>query len=222
MIIDFHAHILPGMDHGCKNLDVARQQLEMAQKANVGVIVATSHFYPHKETVDDFLMRRNRSWGQLKPCLELKDPQIILGAETLLCDGMENIEGLMKLSLGNSKTLLIEMPSPTWKNSIYDTIEKIIAIADHVVIAHVERYDPKYVEGLFELGALGQTNIEALTDFWKRRRLLNWVKAGAIVALGSDIHGSVNAYKPLDKVRRILGDNFTNIMRQSDMLVEIS
>jgi protein-tyrosine phosphatase len=46
MIIDFHAHILPGLDHGCKDLTTAVTQLKMAKKAGIDVVVATSHFYP--------------------------------------------------------------------------------------------------------------------------------------------------------------------------------
>ncbi|MDL2302574.1 hypothetical protein LJC58_09505 [Lachnospiraceae bacterium OttesenSCG-928-D06] len=59
--IDFHAHILPGMDHGCKNCKMSEKQLEIAGKYGVNRIVATPHFYAQEETVDSFLQRRKEA-----------------------------------------------------------------------------------------------------------------------------------------------------------------
>jgi tyrosine-protein phosphatase YwqE len=35
MITDFHAHVLPGADHGCSGGTEAKKQLELAYKAGV-------------------------------------------------------------------------------------------------------------------------------------------------------------------------------------------
>jgi len=56
--LDYHAHILPGCDHGSDSVETSRRQLEMARKAGIATVCATPHFYPQRETVACFLDRR--------------------------------------------------------------------------------------------------------------------------------------------------------------------
>ena len=49
-IIDFHAHILPGADHGSRDVKTTKAQLEMLAGAGVKAVVATPHFYPQKDS----------------------------------------------------------------------------------------------------------------------------------------------------------------------------
>ncbi|MEE3459824.1 MAG: CpsB/CapC family capsule biosynthesis tyrosine phosphatase, partial [Candidatus Faecousia sp.] len=42
-MIDFHAHILPGADHGSDGLETSLRQLALAEEAGVDTIVATPH-----------------------------------------------------------------------------------------------------------------------------------------------------------------------------------
>ena len=63
--IDFHAHILPGCDHGSDGWETSRRQLVLARKAGVGMICATSHFYGHHTSVERFLQKRQRCYETL-------------------------------------------------------------------------------------------------------------------------------------------------------------
>ena len=60
--IDFHAHILPGCDHGSDGWKTSRRQLKLAREAGVEVICATSHFYGHHVSVESFLEKRERCY----------------------------------------------------------------------------------------------------------------------------------------------------------------
>ena len=60
-LIDFHAHVLPGMDHGCKNITECKKQLSLAMSAGVSTVVATPHFYPHQHNVASFISRRTEA-----------------------------------------------------------------------------------------------------------------------------------------------------------------
>ena len=99
-IYDFHSHILPGLDHGCSDTAVAMEQIRRAVRAGVHCILATSHFYPHAESVDSFLRRRRLAWVQLQKELAGEEEiraagiQIVQGAEVLICKGLERMEGL--------------------------------------------------------------------------------------------------------------------------------
>ena len=57
MYTDFHAHILPGMDHGSTSTETTRNQLSAAKELGISTIVATSHFYPDIHRVGSYLRR---------------------------------------------------------------------------------------------------------------------------------------------------------------------
>lgn len=220
MTIDFHAHILPGFDHGCHSVVDSLRQLEMAKKAGVDVIAATSHFYPNAETSGDFLRRRIKAWNALLRVLPDEAPRIILGAEVLLCDGMEKMDGILDLTFEGSGVILLEMPFGPWKTATYDTLEKIHRLAGRrAVIAHVERYNPEAIASLFEIGVTGQINAGILLRPRKRRQLLIWIDEGKISALGSDIHGTKNVYRQFKKAKAILGNRYELIMSRSENLI---
>lgn len=42
--LDYHAHILPGCDHGSSSVDMSLKQINMAKEAGVQTICATPHF----------------------------------------------------------------------------------------------------------------------------------------------------------------------------------
>ena len=90
----YHAHILPGCDHGSDSVETSRRQLEMARKAGVATVCATPHFYPQRETVACFLDRRARTADLLRAGLPADAPRIQLGAEVLICDGLERMQEL--------------------------------------------------------------------------------------------------------------------------------
>lgn len=56
--LDYHAHVLPGCDHGSDRLETSLRQLDMAAAAGIRTSAQTPHFYPHKESAESFLRRR--------------------------------------------------------------------------------------------------------------------------------------------------------------------
>ena len=60
MTIDFHAHVHPGADHGCRDTATARAQLELARDAGVDTVVTVSHYYPMRDSLGDYLLRTGR------------------------------------------------------------------------------------------------------------------------------------------------------------------
>lgn len=222
MIVDFHAHILPGADHGCSNTEMSLRQIRSASAANVDVLCATSHFYPYADSVDSFMRRRNAAWERISGRLPENSPQIILGAETLVCAGMEHMEGLSQLMFG-SGAILIEMPTITWTSELIDTVGAISQLCkERLVLAHVERYSPQDISLLMDYGIRGQINASSLCSHFGRQRLLKWIDEGKIAAIGSDVHGLDNSYSALKKAISILGGRCDAIMRSSAELLGIS
>ena len=53
---EYHCHILPGIDDGAKDVETSLAMIEMMKAQGVERIVATSHFYAHREkSVAEFL-----------------------------------------------------------------------------------------------------------------------------------------------------------------------
>lgn len=186
---DFHAHILPGMDHGSGSLATTRKQLDMAKAAGIKTICATSHFYPHIENVETFLARREECFNNLKTILTPDDPKIILGAEVLVCEGMETMDGLERLCLEGTNLLLLEMPFMKWSRGVIETTESLCMRDDiQIVVAHADRYPVSSIRWFIDNKIKLQLNLDVFRSFFGRRTYSKWAKEGYAVFLGSDIH----------------------------------
>lgn len=203
--LDYHAHILPGCDHGSDGLATSLKQVEMAVSAGVKTICAMPHFYPHKESVESFLRRREKTARLLLHELPENAPLIQLGAEVLICDGMERLDGLNRLCREGTNELLLEMPFYAWPESIWDTLYFLCDLADiQIVLAHAERYPAENIEKLICESVPLQLNAECLTKPLKRKRYLEWIENGYVKYLGSDIHMLGRGYKDWQKCRQML------------------
>ena len=189
LTLDYHAHVLPGCDHGSDSVETSRKQLAMAAAARVRTVCATPHFYPHKESIPSFLQRREASARLLRENLTADAPQLQLGAEVLICDGMERLDGLPRLCRSETNELLLEMPFYQWPEAIWDTLYALCERRDiKIVLAHAERYPPEAIEQLIRDNVALQLNSECLTRPLHRKRYLTWIKNGSVKYLGSDIH----------------------------------
>ena len=206
LTLDYHAHVLPGCDHGSDSVETSRKQLAMAAAARVRTVCATPHFYPHKESIPSFLQRREASARLLRENLTADAPQLQLGAEVLICDGMERLDGLLRLCRSETNELLIEMPFYQWPEAIWDTLYALCERRDiKIVLAHAERYPPEAIEQLIRDNVALQLNSECLTRPLHRKRYLTWIKNGSVKYLGSDIHMLGDGYRAWEKCVKLLG-----------------
>ncbi len=219
-MVDFHSHILPCMDHGSKSLEESLAQLDLACEYGVDKIIATSHFYPHMHSVEGYLKKRDESYALLRENMRPEHPEIKLGAEVLLCQGMEKLDNLEKLCIDGADYILLEIPFNDYDSSLVESVWKIQSkgIA-RVILAHAERYNPKIIEDFIEIGAKIQLNAHCLTKLFLKSHIASWLKRGLVVALGSDIHG-VNdvAYKRFVKAIEKLGPYREAIASESDRI----
>lgn len=221
-IIDFHAHILPGMDHGCRNLEETYEQLCQAKDAGADVVIATSHFYPHKERLEHFVIRRESAYKSISGQKDgRKFPKVKPGAEVFVCRGMERLEGIEQLCIAGTNIILLEMPLGDWTRELMETV---LAIQERlglqVVLAHVDRYEENGVQQLFDQGIHGQLNAEALSGLFVKKRFRRWIQNGDIVALGSDIHGVKPGYREFLKVKKFHEASFDTIMERTSKLLK--
>lgn len=224
MKIDFHAHVLPGCDHGSCDCATSLKQILAARDAGIDIICATSHFYPELESVREYLGRRDSSYSAFEEYLSeqgIEDaPKIIKGAEVLLCPGLARLPELEKLCLEGTKLLLLEMPFSSWTYEHLESVEELLRRKDiQPVIAHADRYAPADIEQMLEYELPLQLNTSSLSFPFIRSSLKKWIDRDLVCALGSDIHGDEQAYKHFRKAEKKLKKNFDKIMLRTENLI---
>ena len=65
-MIDFHTHILPGMDDGSQATHESLQMLTLESEQGAQEILLTPHFYAHFDKISSFLERREYSFRKLR------------------------------------------------------------------------------------------------------------------------------------------------------------
>ena len=117
MPIDFHTHILPGIDDGSRNVEMSLRMLAAQREQQVDEIVATPHFYAQKDSVEEFLLRRQCSYEKLKTKMAETnlDQKLHLAAEVYYFQGIGSAGMIPKLCVEGTQTLLLEMPFAQWK-----------------------------------------------------------------------------------------------------------
>ncbi|MBR0159946.1 MAG: capsular polysaccharide biosynthesis protein [Oscillospiraceae bacterium] len=192
-MIDFHSHILPGIDDGSKSVAMSLQMLESMKRQGIDTVAATSHFYVTQRSVRRFLFRREEAFEKLKAELPADAPRILLGAEVLYFPGISRMEELPQLCLEGTNLLLLEMPFEHWTEYAVREVRELAHSQEYTLMfAHIERYysqQPVSVwDEFLELGVLMQSNADFFLPFSTRRKALKLLKEGRIHLLGTDAH----------------------------------
>jgi protein-tyrosine phosphatase len=98
-VIDFHSHILPGIDDGSRDVPTSLEMLHLAAAQGVDWMVATPHFYAWRDRMDDFLRRREEAFAALSSSLSPELPRILIGAEAAFFPGISTFFGCWLFSL---------------------------------------------------------------------------------------------------------------------------
>lgn len=144
-MIDIHAHYLPEIDDGAKNVAESLEMLKSSFSQGISVCVATPHSVIHcEEDIERFIKKREASYQRLIDAAaeeNCKVPKLILGTELYLDHNVNQYHGIEKLCIENTNALLMEFPigrdfSKHAEDWIYDLNCKGIV----PIIAHIDRY----------------------------------------------------------------------------------
>ena len=215
--VDFHSHILPGVDDGSRSVEESLEMLRAEARQGIGTVVATPHFYANHDTPERFLRRRAAAWEMLQTAMaqEAGLPAIILGAEVYYFSGISDSDQLHRLTTGQKRYIMLEMPTVPWTQNMYQEMENIYTKHGITpIIAHIDRYisplrHRQILDRLEELPVLVQAN----SDFFLRPMTaplaLRMLKEKRIHLLGSDCH-NCSTRKPelgraIEKIEKHLG-----------------
>lgn len=234
-IIDFHSHVLPGIDDGSKNPEQSIAMLKKEAEQGITHVIATPHFYPRHDSPERFLSRRYEAEMRLREEMEKHPglPELTVGAEVYYFPGISESDAVFQLTIGGKRSILLEMAHAPWTERMYEEMEHLALRRDlTVIVAHVDRYiAPLRTHGI--PGRLAQLPVlvQANAEFFLRRSTapmaLRMLKQGQIHLLGSDCH-DLNTRAPelgtaVTWIEKKLGPAALDPIRkyQTDILTEV-
>lgn len=221
-LVDFHAHILPGTDHGSPGLEHSMRQLRCAGAAGIKTIVATPHYYISEDiSIPDFIEKRSAAADTLMRN-SAGGIEIIPAAEVHLTYETGELEYLPLLCVDGTDYILIEMPYGAWDGWVFDGLLAVSSVRRlKPIIAHVDRYDTNNLLKLIPFGFVLQVNAESVCRWGVRKRLMPYIKSGDISLLGSDVHDMPEySYSRYTRALKLLGDNAAAMMAKASFILE--
>ncbi|MGN0460262.1 MAG: CpsB/CapC family capsule biosynthesis tyrosine phosphatase [Ruminococcus sp.] len=212
-IVDFHSHILPSIDDGSDSVETSLSMLDTLHNQGVDTVVATPHFYAHKDRVDAFIQKRQSSFELLSKSLPNTYPDILLGAEVAYFRGISTAQDIPKLTIGKTGVLLLEMPFQRWNDEILAEVRHLADSKDiKVMIAHLDRYleikdNKPFVKRLLSLPVVIQLNASAFLDRKRKRKTVKLAESKDRIVLGSDTHNMDSRPPLLEDARAVLAEH---------------
>lgn len=234
-VIDFHSHILPGIDDGSASLQESIELLRLEAAQGICHVLLTPHFYAMEDEPEGFLRRRAEAEALLREEMGRHDglPRVSMGAEVSFFRGMSESEYLRRLTIAGGKCILIEMPPAPWPECVYRELEKIWLLQGIVpVLAHIDRYiSPLRTyhipARLAKLPVLVQANASFFLDRRTAGMAMRLLKADRIHILGSDCHNVMDRRpelgKALVRIRKKLGEKvISRICEYQDRILDVT
>lgn len=171
-MIDLHSHILPAVDDGSQDWDTSLAMMAIAEEAGTKIIVATPHsheFWSPKpsaspsELVPQLVKEANQRAQQAGLQIAVLPGQECMIAHDLVAD----LKTGKWLTLGTSRTVLLEFPFSMWPNFVDSMVFDLQVAGYTILLAHVERYkavqnDPNLLLPLIERGVYTQINTTSI------------------------------------------------------------
>jgi protein-tyrosine phosphatase len=194
-LIDFHSHILPGIDDGSENLQMSSNMIDISVDEGVEHICATPHFIFQECEIDREAYERRID--ELKDSCREKDVNILTGLELFIHPDLPSLYKDKKIwGINDTRYLLIELPMqeyPIYTEKLFYQLRLEGAIP---IIAHPERNlkignNIELLVRLVEQGTLVQMNAGSLRGIYGKLIQKNAEKLlsmNLVHVLGSDGH----------------------------------
>ena len=208
-MIDFHSHIVYGVDDGSETLENSLKIIKHAEKAGFHSIILTPHYmkdyyeYQADEITDRINILRQK-------CEEENiDVSLYQANEIYITNSIADLLNQDIASAINcSRYVLFELPMNEEPMNLLEVIYKLVENGNIPIIAHPERYafvqkDPNKLLELMEHGVLFQANYGSIIgqygkDVEKTVKLL--IKNNFISFLGTDVHKTGTIYTKMDEI----------------------
>ncbi len=224
--VDLHSHLIPGIDDGVKDMDLAIELVSELQLLGYEKLILTPHvsdMFPNtKATILE-------GYEGLKRVLRDKGImiEIEVAAEYYADESFDLLlEQRDLLTFGTEQYLLFELSYFTPPMDMDNLVYEIFRAGYRPVLAHPERYlywhdDLPYYEVLKEMGVLFQINLNSTVGYYNeaiQHTVEYLIKKGMVDFIGSDMHHKahlrslkrsllLSSYKKIFKYNNILNNS---------------
>ena len=233
--LDIHAHVLPDIDDGARDIETSIKLLEMLKQQGVTDVIATPHFYPDSDNAETFIENVQQAYKQLKNETFAKDlPNVYLGCELRYFNGMGKSQAVKQFVIKGTKYLLLELPygTPITKLVLKDIMDISEVLGLIPILAHIERYGKvagfkKLLKLVSDGYALAHINAGGVIGKEEAKLCEKLIKGGYVSYLASDTHSVRNRppyiKQALETISGKLGRSAANrlIIKGNRLLEEI-
>ena len=220
-MIDFHNHVLPGVDDGPQKIEESIKMLKTAKNQGITDIVQTVHFQHPKminKNVDYTFLKNEIKKLQNKIDDKNINIRIHLAAEVFYLPNLTEIIDNPLVTVANRKYMLIEFASNIYPTGYEEEFYKLQNLGITPIVAHPERYvfvkkNIKILETWIRRGYLIQLDAGSiLGGFGSKTRDFTFeiVKNGYFHIIGSDAHNSRNRNFCINDAYNFLKVNYSN------------
>jgi protein-tyrosine phosphatase len=193
-MVDIHCHILPGLDDGAKNLEVAVAMAEMAIEDGITHVIGTPHAHP-EFTFDPAAVAQR--------CDELQkmfEGRLILGTGRDFHLSYENLSDIRmnpnRYTLNQKNYLLVEFADYSIPPSLDQALHNLQLAGLNPIVTHPERNplirsQPERLFKWLQQGCYVQVTAQSLLGkFGSAAQQISqeWLAAGAVHFIASDAH----------------------------------
>lgn len=192
LLIDTHIHMVPGVDDGARDIDMAIQMLHVAKNEGINEMILTPHFnsprYDNQNVIENFNKLRDYI---LTYRIDFK---IHLGNEIYLSE--EDIDAIVNrqvFTMAGSRYLLIELPVHQFYPFHEMMIHNLQENGYRIILAHVERYQifenkPQMLQEFVKKGIYCQITTNYIMNKKTRKKAFKLIKNGLVHIVASDGH----------------------------------
>lgn len=192
---DIHCHILPGVDDGAEDMEMAKMLIRKELDDGVQNIILTPHY--RRRMFEPEMSQIYSMYEQLRQETEDWDINLYLGCEYHAnMDMAEDLNAGKRPTLGGSRYVLCEFSDGDLASYITERTYQLLANGYIPVLAHIERYkaltkDFSLIDDLVERGCRMQVNAGSILGedgFFTRRFCKKLIDYDLLHFIGSDAH----------------------------------
>lgn len=211
-MIDFHTHILPGIDDGARTYGNAIELIQEEVSQGIDTIVLTPHFDFEKKDLSEFLAQRDAAYAELKRAVkERRIPvQLHVGAEVRFSPRLLDAD-IAPLCVEGSRYILVEFPMSHTPSATREVFYSLMTGGYFPILAHAERYNienkSNYLYNLVCSGVLMQVNYESAMNH-RKKKVAELIKHDMVHLWGSDTHSMDKRPPSFARAKRYLDKKF--------------
>ena len=201
-MVDFHNHILPGIDDGSKSIDQSLKMLDIYDDLGIKSVIASPHIY--KDLYPNTPESISKSFETLNPKATQKNVQIKGYAAEYLVDEffLDNLKNKTPLLCCFEHHVLIEIPFIGRLKILEEALFAMQNAGYTAILAHPERYAAIHktadLENLKIRGAKMQLNALSLEGYYgpeARKKASEWLVKNQYEFVGTDAHNEQQLLK---------------------------